>query len=650
MGDEDGHLDFFFETAAACCEAWYPEGGCEIVDVCDGDGDSGGSIDVDIQMGPPVTRNGRPSVDSTSTSYWYPDILWISCLHGSNPPSIMMGEAHRDFYLFDSEEACCDVHNCVEPPSMVPTDFPTEFPTYFPTEIPTNVPTDIPTYFPTETPTMIPTLEPSGSPTVGPTRSPSVGPTRNPTGSPTASPTKFPTASPTASPIAEASPGPPASASPLTVDMDASSSCGKKYHPYKVMALKTECSNNDDFQPSWSTDASITQYYMFDTPEDCCDFWYPSQDCHVEDTCPTKGPTASPTSAPTAVPTKSPTASTIDYAASFNTCQQQFHPYTITNQRNECSNGIDDRPSNWATDEALMEFYVFDSPEECCWFWYPNRECQVVDKCPTPSPTASPTTSPTNSPTTTIIIVDEEVKVSPGPPAVSPGPPAPKQRAYFPDWIHSITCTRISRAEKSSHLVPDYMYALPDTFFFNDLEACCKEHFDWKLDECRGEEEEVRGVVDVYFRANLILGNVVLPSAGTAMYDAVVHALDASLQPMLSPLSLSEDVEYESITSAIENVVESDTVDEQVISVYDIMLSIYCPEVECPTAYEIYERAFEEATYQLLGKFYSGVYVMNLVTTAEEQEDDEGGDAGDVLEGATFENLSFYGDRYQIRE
>ena len=136
------------------------------------------------------------------------------------------------------------------------------------------------------------------------------------------------------------------------------------------------------------------------------------------------------------------------------------------------------------------------------------------------------------------------------------------------------------------------------------------------------------------------------------MYNDVVHALDASLQPMLSSLPLSEDVDYESITSAIDVVVKyqpTDMADDQVISVYDIKLSIYCPKVECPTANEIGEWAFEEATDQLSlpnGPFYSGVYVMKLVATAEEQE---GGDAGNVLGGATFENLSFYGDRYQIR-
>jgi len=155
---------FLFGSATKCCEALFPKGRCDLVNICpDGVPTAMPTTPVPTTSKPtkrPPTR--KPTSRPTRNEPWYVDRQIGKCVQdctGANPCG---GKMSQWADAFKSARACCDSMPWVEfgaclatpsptvpppPPSPAPkTDKPTSRPTLAPiTSKPTNAPTHVPT-------------------------------------------------------------------------------------------------------------------------------------------------------------------------------------------------------------------------------------------------------------------------------------------------------------------------------------------------------------------------------------------------------------------------------------------------------------------------------------------------------------------------
>ena len=155
---------------------------------------------------------------------------------------------------------------------------------------PTPPPTRSPTPLPTRPPTQPPTLPPTNPPTLPPTNPPTLPPTNPPTLPPTTPPTNQPTpnvtfANYTAPPLpAYVAPVPiPPAPTPFPT-------------PFPTAGVIQPVPQNPYIpvpQPELPPDipAHTPQPYLFDTVQECCQFYFPTAQCFMNDVCPTPSPT-----------------------------------------------------------------------------------------------------------------------------------------------------------------------------------------------------------------------------------------------------------------------------------------------------------------------------------------------------------------------
>jgi hypothetical protein len=88
------HMYIFYE-AEDCCEFWFGQ-----------PGPSSGCATSIIQS---IYTNVTSSTNMTALllEKWYPILDERRCVQDGQPPSWMMSESFRDYYLFSTRESCC---------------------------------------------------------------------------------------------------------------------------------------------------------------------------------------------------------------------------------------------------------------------------------------------------------------------------------------------------------------------------------------------------------------------------------------------------------------------------------------------------------------------------------------------------------------
>ncbi|KAL7469817.1 hypothetical protein ACHAXS_010066 [Conticribra weissflogii] len=458
MGDA-----YLVDTLEKCCGKFFKNKECIYVDVNPANGNSEVMATVFTTTTTTTTTTTKATTTTTTTTstasvLWHPTITFDTCVEDSDyPPS------WNDLggFLFESQEACCEYysfacssddeggHDANAPPtSSAPTTRPTPFPTAASSATP--------------------------PPTKSPTKAPIAPPTKMPTWKPTtAQPTRTPTASPTECPT---------------------------YKWHHEGATSHICSNDNSYPAPWD-DPTISHNFLFNAVEECCAKFFPGTFCFVVDVCgtttiitpkPTMTPTSPPTMEPSLVPSLTPTqlpsmtptqeptqSPTLHPSAApiVDICRtRKWHPMTVTDRR--CTNGIDDYPPLWDTDESFRSVYFFDTSGECCAEFYSdgNGECEIVDKCRsslTGSSNMAPQAPSTSeaSPSTTV----SSTTAAPGNTSATPC----NERQWHPKTIFDRTCSNDDN-------YPPLWKAddvMREKFFLVSAQLCCTTFY--SLEDCK---------------------------------------------------------------------------------------------------------------------------------------------------------------------
>jgi sugar lactone lactonase YvrE len=188
-------------------------------------------------------------------------------------------------------------------PSETPTDIPTATATTSPSASPTDTPTGIPTSVPTESPTEIPTATPTGVPTETPTEAPSTTPTVTPTETPSAIPTETPTETPSATPTSgpTETPTEPPSTTPTVTPTETPTETPSAIPSATPTSGPTEIPTETPSATPTVIPTEIPSAIPTEVPTE--------NPTETPSTIPTVIPTEAPTNIPTVLPTVVPTAS-----------------------------------------------------------------------------------------------------------------------------------------------------------------------------------------------------------------------------------------------------------------------------------------------------------------------------------------------------
>jgi hypothetical protein len=92
---EDYKRMYLFHEPHDCCEYWFGQYG-----------ENSGCVASVVQSSYESTT-ATTNMTAVYLEKWYPDLHDRRCLHDQQMPSWMLGESFRDFYLFNSRQACC---------------------------------------------------------------------------------------------------------------------------------------------------------------------------------------------------------------------------------------------------------------------------------------------------------------------------------------------------------------------------------------------------------------------------------------------------------------------------------------------------------------------------------------------------------------
>jgi hypothetical protein len=170
----------------------------------------------------------------------------------------------------------------------------------------------------------------------------------------------------------------------------------KKWHADTRLS-KTEagCTNNDVYPPGWE-DPGMADSMFFDTPEACCEYFFPGMECDHVDVCYALSLTSSTAVATTTVGSGGASTTLAPYTyPENNPCHgRKWHPDTFA-AINTCSNNLK-YPAAW--NNGIMDgITMFSDPEDCCAKLQKSKpgECVVVEDEDCGVVTVRPTSKPT---------------------------------------------------------------------------------------------------------------------------------------------------------------------------------------------------------------------------------------------------------------
>ena len=279
-------------------------------------------------------------------------------------------------------------------------------------------------------------------------------------------------------------------------------SCAKnaKWHPTTNFKM---CTNSFEYPPSWKI-VPMSDLYMHDSLESCCQKFFSGSTCPYEDVCPTSTPTTSPTNpVPTTPPTTSPptkrptTSPTFTFSPTDCLSGYKWHHKGSTSKT--CSNDLN-YPLAW-DNPSVTHNYLFDTPAECCEKFFSTVECTVTDACGDmstviyPQENVLPTLEPTEMPSTHYPTA-EQTETNNG--YVDGSCSGNK-------W-HPISSTN----RKCTNGINDYPSTwnsppLSDKFLLNSAEECCQSFYDGDceiIDMCSSQAPATTSPEDSNTRCN----------------------------------------------------------------------------------------------------------------------------------------------------
>lgn len=236
---------------------------------------------------------------------------------------------------------------------------------------------------------------------------------------------------------------------------------------YPVDITRGICSNDSTKRPSTFTEVNVT---LFETLEECCDYWYSWQEggnCHRNVEIP---PAASEWGWGDGA-TATTTAATLS-ATPQDDLPLFYYPQDLLTGK--CSNDASQRPSNFDS----LGFTLFFTAEQCCQYWYGWQEDKA---CLSNTPVDS---SP----------VDPSGGTVSGPPAASPGTPPGQSGGQF--YLVGNICAASANGVmgvKSFATQVECCTNIPD---FNSRKDCCDESVALPADQLRCLLEEAADPVE----------------------------------------------------------------------------------------------------------------------------------------------------------
>ena len=179
--------------------------------------------------------------------------------------------------------------------------------------------------------------------------------------------------------------------------VDPSCYVGKEWHKSRVPGSEVKCTNDHRISDAW-LHPKLKEFYLFETPRDCCRETFGNPNCDLYDVCieGTYPPTLQPSTllpTPNPWPTYAPSSLLLHETAS-TTCNARWHILNKNKHKSTCTND-DNFPDEWES-PSKFGLFLFRTAKDCCDSLFPNEQCNLYNVCPeglvyTYAPTLVPT-------------------------------------------------------------------------------------------------------------------------------------------------------------------------------------------------------------------------------------------------------------------